>query len=125
MVMKISQLYLEIRQQLLAQEDADAAGFLARNLICSVTGKTREQMLSDSEHYVSDTQCQQAESYAQRILSGEPLAYVLGEWEFYGLKLYVNAHTLIPRDDTCAVADLAIRQGLFNTGKSKIFSGHG
>ena len=38
---------------------------------------------------------------------------MLGEWEFYGLKLYVNEHVLIPRDDTCAVASLAIRQAIF------------
>ena len=120
MVKKISQLYLEIRQKLLAQEDTDTAGFLARNLICSVTGKTQEQMLADREHYVSDTQCQQAESYAQRILSGEPLAYVLGEWEFYGLKLQVNSSVLIPRDDTCAVTELAIKYARLSSAPLRI-----
>ena len=110
MVKKISQLYLEIRQALLTQEDAQSAGFITRNLICNVTGKTQEQVLADREHYVSDNQCQQIEQYAQRILSGEPLAYVLGEWEFYGLKLQVNSNVLIPRDDTCAVTELAINQ---------------
>ena len=49
----------------------------------------------------------------RRLLDGEPLAYVLGEWEFYGLKLVVNENVLIPRDDTCAVASLAIKTGLF------------
>ena len=44
---------------------------------------------------------------------GEPLAYVLGEWEFYGLPLRVTPDVLIPRDDTCAVAELAIRKALF------------
>jgi release factor glutamine methyltransferase len=46
-------------------------------------------------------------------LAGEPLAYVLGEWEFYGMTLYVDENVLIPRDDTCAVAALAIKKGLF------------
>lgn len=49
----------------------------------------------------------------RRLLREEPLAYVLGEWEFYGLKLYVNRDVLIPRDDTCAVTELAINHGLF------------
>ena len=49
----------------------------------------------------------------RRLLDGEPLAYVLGEWEFYGLPLRVTPDVLIPRDDTCAVAELAIRKALF------------
>ena len=39
--------------------------------------------------------------------------YVLGEWEFYGLPLFVNENVLIPRDDTVAVASLAIKQAIF------------
>ena len=38
---------------------------------------------------------------------------MLGEWEFYGLPLYVTEDVLIPRDDTCAVAELAISKALF------------
>lgn len=49
----------------------------------------------------------------KRIMAGEPLAYVLGEWDFYGLTLYVNEHVLIPRDDTCALASLAINRAIF------------
>ena len=49
----------------------------------------------------------------QRLLKEEPLPYVLGEWEFYGLPLYVTKDVLIPRDDTCAVAEMAISQALF------------
>jgi release factor glutamine methyltransferase len=47
------------------------------------------------------------------LLKAEPLAYVLGEWEFYGLTLHVNPSVLIPRDDTCAVVGLAIKQAIF------------
>jgi len=109
LVKKISQLYLEIRQALLVQEDVQTAGFIARNLICCVTGKTQEQILANSEHYLTDSQCRQVEEFTSRILSGEPLAYVLGEWDFYGLTLQVNSSVLIPRDDTCAVTELAIQ----------------
>jgi len=38
---------------------------------------------------------------------------VLEEWDFYGMRLYVNRNVLIPRDDTCAVTALAIEKGLF------------
>ena len=53
------------------------------------------------------------EDAVQRILGGEPLAYVLGMWEFYGMELYVDKDVLIPRDDTCALAETAIKKALF------------
>ena len=42
------------------------------------------------------------------MIAGEPLAYILGQWSFYGLPLTVTPEVLIPRDDTIAVTDLAI-----------------
>ena len=57
---------------------------------------------------------------AARLCAGEPLAYVLGEWEFYGMKLTVDPNVLIPRDDTCAVTELAIQQSLFLDNSPRI-----
>ena len=48
-----------------------------------------------------------------RIRAGEPLAYILQEWDFYGMRLFVSPDVLIPRDDTCAVTALAIKKALF------------
>lgn len=89
------------------------AGMMARSLLCHVSGKTQESILADRDLYASEEVCKAMQAGLKRLLTGEPLAYVLGEWEFYGLKLYVNENVLIPRDDTCAVASLAIRQGIF------------
>ncbi len=113
MVKKLSQLYLDARKALMAQEDAQYAGMVARSLVCIVTGKTPEQVLADREMYVSDPECDAMDSLVKRALAGEPLAYILGEWEFYGVKLTVNRDVLIPRDDTCAVTALAIKKALF------------
>ena len=111
--MKLSELYLQVRRKLLENEDADRAAFLAREIVSFVTGKTREQMLAQRDHYASDKTCEEAEKLTQRLLAGEPLAYVMGQWEFYGMQLTVNENVLIPRDDTCAVTELAINQALF------------
>ncbi len=113
MVKTYSQLYLEARKAILATEDAHSAGMLARQLLCHVSGKSQEQILSDRELYASEEICAQMEALTARLISGEPLAYILGEWEFYGLPLYVDKNVLIPRDDTCAVATLAIQKALF------------
>ena len=113
MVKQYSQLYLEARWALLATEDQQSASLLARNLLCHVSGKTQEQVIADRDLYANEEVCQAMEQAVARVMSGEPLAYVLGEWEFYGLRLYVDKNVLIPRDDTCAVTDLAIRNALF------------
>ncbi len=113
MVKQYSQLYLDARRALLFQEDPQTAGMMARSLLCHASGKSQEAILADRDLYAPEEVCRKVDSGVKRLLAGEPLAYVLGEWEFYGLKLYVNEHTLIPRDDTCAVAALAIKQGLF------------
>ena len=112
MVKTYSQLYLDARKALMATEDMQYAGMLARQLLCHASGKTQEQILSDRELYASEEVCQRMEQYTTRALAGEPLAYILGEWEFYGLPLYVDKNVLIPRDDTCAVANLAIEKAL-------------
>lgn len=113
MVKQYGELYLDTRRALLATEDAQQAGFMARSLLCHASGKSQEAVLADRELYASEKVVEAVEAGLRRLLDGEPLAYVLGEWEFYGLPLYVTPDVLIPRDDTCAVAELAIRQGLF------------
>lgn len=113
MVKTYSQLYLDIRRLLMATEDAQTASYLTRQLLCHVSGKRQEQIVADRDLYASEEICAAMEFAAARVLKGEPLAYLLGEWEFYGLSLYVDKNVLIPRDDTCALVSLAINHGLF------------
>ena len=113
MVKKYGDLYLEARRELLRQEDVQIAGMMARELLCHVSGKTPDQILSERELYASEEVCRAMEAGLKRLLDGEPLAYVLEEWEFYGLPLKVNPNVLIPRDDTCAVTEMAIKKALF------------
>ncbi len=97
----------------MTQEDSQTAGMLARNLLCHVTGKTNEQILTDREMYAGEAACEAMQVAVTRVLTGEPLAYVLGQWDFYGMTLHLTKDVLIPRDDTCAVASLAIKYALF------------
>ena len=109
MVKTYSQLYLDSRRALLQTEDTQSAGFIARNLLCHVSGKTNEEILTHSQTYASQEVCDAMDAYVKRVLLGEPLAYILGQWEFYGLPMFVNRNVLIPRDDTCAVVDLVLK----------------
>ena len=113
MVKQYGELYQDTRRSLLATENVNDAGVLARMLVCHVSGKSQAQFLADRDLYASDEIVRGVEDGLKRLLEGEPMAYILGQWEFYGLPLHVSPNVLIPRDDTCAVAALAIRQGLF------------
>ena len=113
MVKKYGELYLNCRKALLQTEDPQTAGLMARNLVAYYSGKTQEEVLRDRELYAGEQTCVDVEAATARLLAGEPLPYVLGEWEFYGLPLYVDRNVLIPRDDTCAVVGLAINQAIF------------
>ena len=113
MVKKYGDLYLQCRRALMQSEDPDTAGLMARNLVAYYSGKRQEEILRDRDLYASEQTCSGVENATERLLKGEPLPYVLGEWEFYGLTLQVNQNVLIPRDDTCAVVGLAINQAIF------------
>lgn len=113
MVKKYGELYQDTRRALLATENTQDAGVMARMLVCHVSGKSQAEFLADRELYASETIVEGVEDGLRRLLNQEPMAYILGQWEFYGLPLQVSPKVLIPRDDTCAVAELAIRQALF------------
>jgi release factor glutamine methyltransferase len=110
-VKKYSELYREARTAFLTQESPQDASFYARNLLSHITQKRQEELLAQGEMYASQEQCDALQQAVSRVLSGEPIAYVLGQWDFYGMTLYVDPNVLIPRDDTCAVTDLAIKYG--------------
>ena len=113
MVKQYGELYQDTRRALLATENAQDAGVLARMLLCHVSGKSQAEYLADRDLYASEKVVEGVEAGLKRLLEGEPIAYILGQWEFYGLPMHVTPHVLIPRDDTCAVAELAIKKALF------------
>ena len=112
MVKKYSDLYLDARKAFLPTEGQMAANS-ARELLSFVTGKTQEEIIRDRDLYASEEICRRMEDLTARKLAGEPLAYILEEWDFYGMRLYINKNVLIPRDDTVAVTELAIKKTLF------------
>ena len=113
MVKQYGVLYQDTRRALLETENAQDAGVMARMLVCHASGKSQAEFLADRDLYASEKIVTEVEANLKRLLNQEPMAYILGQWEFYGLPLRVTPDVLIPRDDTCAVAELAIRQALF------------
>ena len=67
MVKQYGQLYLETRRALLSSEDAQTAGMMARHLLCTITGKSQEELLSHQELYASQETCDQVEKALSRL----------------------------------------------------------
>ena len=120
MVKTLRNLYLGTRRQLLALGDRDIAEFYAQELVCHITGKNKDQLFAEPDLYVGEDTCKQVEAGLLRLLREEPLAYVLGEWDFYGMTLKVNENVLIPRDDTCAVVELALAEAKKQKGELRV-----
>ena len=100
-------LYLDARKRLKAA-GVEMAQLEARELVCFAADKTREQFFRDLTLYASKEVEDRVEELTRRRLSGEPVAYIIGEWEFYGLPLDISREVLIPRSDTEVLAERAI-----------------
>jgi 16S rRNA (guanine527-N7)-methyltransferase len=60
--------------------------------------------------YVSAELEKRVDDLVKRRLEGEPVAYIIGEWEFYGLPLNISQDVLIPRADTEVLAERGIQK---------------
>ncbi len=92
-------IYFSVRKQL-RESGVDAFALEARILVAAAAGKTTEELMRDLNLYTSDAIADKAEEMLSRRLKGEPLAYISGSWEFYGLPMTVTPDVLIPRMDT-------------------------
>jgi release factor glutamine methyltransferase len=69
-------------------------------LLANVLSQPRAWVLAHPETELDPTQSERIESELRRLENGEPLPYILGHWEFYGLDLLVTPDVLIPRPET-------------------------
>ncbi|WP_432223908.1 peptide chain release factor N(5)-glutamine methyltransferase [Enterobacter wuhouensis] len=80
----------------------------AEILLEYVTGKARTYLLAFGETELTAEQQAQLDAFLLRRKTGEPVAHLVGEREFWSLPLYVSAATLIPRPDTECLVEQAL-----------------
>jgi len=100
-----NELYINTRNTL-KRAGIEAYALEARILVASAAGKTVQQLLRDLSLYTTDKVEELVQEYTARRLKGEPVAYITGDWEFYGLPMKVTKDVLIPRADTELLVDL-------------------
>lgn len=109
----LQSVYSDIKSTISTQTE-DAA-FEAKELLQTVFGISRQDLLLGREIQVESEQLDRLRELATRRVSGEPLQYLLGEWDFYGRTFSVGPGVLIPRADTEPLVERALD---FLKGKS-------
>lgn len=82
------------------ESSSDSARLDIELILCHLVQKNRTWLFTWPEKTLTSDQQQLFEEYVQRRKSGEPIAHILGQREFWSLPLAVNNSTLIPRPDT-------------------------
>ena len=79
-----------------------------RIVLCHALGITRVGLITQSARVLSPAEAQLLGALVERRLQGEPIAYIVGKREFFGLDFYVTGAVLIPRPDTELLVELAL-----------------
>lgn len=94
--------------QAVARIQSDSARFDAELLLCHVLDKPRSYLFTWPERELTEAQQSAFAALLARREAGEPVAYLIGQREFWGLPLEVSAATLIPRPDTETLVECAL-----------------
>jgi release factor glutamine methyltransferase len=90
--------------------DSSSARIEVQCLLQKVLNVSRAYLFAHPEHVLNDEAETSYQALVKRRLSGEPIAYILGEREFFGLNFIVTPATLIPRPETELLVELALER---------------
>ncbi len=99
---------LQHARDMLSELPHSEAALEADLLLCRILGKPRSHLIAWPDAELTPAQQQAYEALLQRRCSGEPLAHITGEREFWSLTLRVTPDTLIPRPDTELLVERAL-----------------
>lgn len=96
-----------------------------RLLMMHVLNKTRIELITQSNDVLSDSEITTIEALIDRRVQGEPIAYLTGQREFFGLILQVTPDVLIPRPDTELLVELGLHYAQPNSTLLDLGTGSG
>jgi release factor glutamine methyltransferase len=99
---------LKVTENLFTEKKIDNPRLNAELILCSILNTKRINLYLDFEKPISETELSDFREKVRRRIFREPLQYILGETEFYGLKFIVDPSVLIPRPETELLVDKAL-----------------
>ncbi|MGS2717677.1 peptide chain release factor N(5)-glutamine methyltransferase [Eionea flava] len=87
---------------------SDSARLDTEVLLAAVLNKDRTYLYTWPESVLTPAHQHQFDEYMQQRIKGDPIAYIVGEKEFWSLNLWVSNDTLIPRPDTEIIVETAL-----------------
>ena len=114
-----NEIYIRTRRAL-KEAGIEACGMEARLIVSRAADKTVAQFLRDLPLYAAAGFDETVEAMVERRLAGEPVAYITGGWEFYGVPLDITPDVLIPRPDTEIMVEAAVRLFEGRNGRPRI-----
>ncbi|WP_227367922.1 peptide chain release factor N(5)-glutamine methyltransferase [Halomonas sp. M20] len=115
--MTIEQLLIQAAVRLKAAESATPR-LDAEVLLGHVLGRDRTWLYTWSDRKVEDAALTKFEALLDARIAGEPIAYLIGEREFWGLRLQTHAASLIPRPDTECLVEAALFRATEKHGRA-------
>lgn len=106
--MTVKEVYDDTLNTLRAKLPEGETLWTARILTEDVLGTTRTEMLVHPDREVLPESVDHMHTCLRRIMSGEPVQYVVGYQMFMGMKLAVNPDVLIPRPETASLVDAIV-----------------
>ncbi|MEO8147969.1 MAG: peptide chain release factor N(5)-glutamine methyltransferase [Bacteroidia bacterium] len=108
--MQIREALNEYQNALLSIYDNNESRSISELVFMHVFNFSKAALFANDNSVINDERKQLLDKYLKRLLTGEPVQYVLGETEFYGLRLFVNKHVLIPRPETEELVEWIIKE---------------
>jgi len=84
----------------LKEKNIKGARYKTELLISDILNMKRFELYTNFEYELMKSESTLLKEYIKRVVSREPIQYILGKWEFYGYELTINKDVLIPRSET-------------------------
>lgn len=113
--MRITDFKIKFKTQLSEDYPSTEIESFFNLLLENHTGLTRLDLALNTEIALNESQEKRLKSALNRLKNHEPIQYIIGETEFYGLKFKVDKNVLIPRPETEELVDWIVKDSLSNS----------